>query len=73
MHSKANDAAPIYHPLYMTSDEIAQRLGVCRGTAIELIRRELPYVRCGRLFRVRRTAFAEWEHKQEIKSNNLRR
>lgn len=58
---------------FMSLAQIASELGVSRYKAHDIVMSSIPYVRCGRLIRVRRSAFEIWAHKLEIKSGNMRR
>lgn len=45
---------------FMTANEIAQQLNVGYLTALNLMKREMPFLRIGRLYRVRKADFDKW-------------
>ena len=52
---------------WMTIQDIADELLVSRETATAIMR-QMPYVRIGRLYRVRREMFDKWVKRQEERS-----
>ena len=52
---------------WMTIRDIADELLVSRETATAIMR-QMPYVRIGRLYRVRREIFEKWVKRQEERS-----
>ena len=52
---------------WMTIRDIADELLVSRETATAIMR-QMPYVRIGRLYRVRREMFEKWVKRQEERS-----
>ena len=67
-----NIKAMIDKDIYSAAD-IAVMLDISRWAASNLIRKEIPYLKCGRLVRVRREAFENWRHQAELKSGNKRK
>lgn len=45
---------------FVNANEISERLGVCYLTALNLMKHDLPLLRIGKLYRVRRTDFEKW-------------
>lgn len=53
---------------FITVAEIAETLGICMSAAYVVVRGQLPYIRIGKIYRVRRTVFEDWMHRQEIRA-----